>query len=81
MAEKYGRRPSEFIGFANGWLRWQFDRAVLLYGRKVDSLLSERRKNGKPRWTLQDVLNGVADGRKGGLTELMLASGAKTLDV
>lgn len=32
MAEKYGTRPSEFIGIADKWAAYNFDAAVTMIG-------------------------------------------------
>jgi len=59
------------------------DRAVGVYGRYVEHKLDERDKQGKPMFTLEDILEGRAQiGARSGvisLTALALAQGRSTL--
>jgi len=58
MATAYGRRPSELvpIDVADDWTAYQFDSAVLTFGRWVENRLAERDKKGKPKHRIQDLL-------------------------
>lgn len=83
LAEAYHQRPSFLIGITDDWLAWEFDHAVLTYGRYVDNKLDERKvKNKKTgeterKWTLEEILTGKANQPKGmSMTDIFLASGA-----
>ena len=38
------------------WTAWQFDNAVLTFGKWIDNKLAERDKDGKPVNTLRELL-------------------------
>lgn len=52
----YQTKPSDILHIKNHWLAWQFDRAVMFYGRTVENRLHEKRKNGKPKYKLEEAL-------------------------
>lgn len=57
MATAYGTRPSSLLGYdATLWVAWQFDAAVLTFGRIVEGLMSERDKRGRPVHKLANLL-------------------------
>lgn len=41
----------------NEWLAYQFDEAVFQYGRWVENKLAEVDSKGKPKYSIEDVLN------------------------
>jgi hypothetical protein len=57
QAETYKEKPSQVFGIRdNRWLGWQFDQAVLTWGRYVDNKLAEKDKEGKPKHKLSRLL-------------------------
>lgn len=53
QAETFRQTPSEMIGIQDPVIAFQFDRAILLFGRQVDNKLSVKENRGtkkKPRW-------------------------------
>lgn len=52
----------------------------MLYGKHVDVRLSETDKQGKPKWTLQDIIQGDSDAPQQ-LSGLMVASGSAGIDL
>ena len=58
MGQRYGQRPSSFIGLkADSWEAYQLDVAVLTVGRWVDGKLAETTKDGKPVHRLVELLS------------------------
>ncbi len=58
MGQRYGQRPSSFIGLrADSWAAYQLDVATLTVGRWIDSKLAETTKDGKPVHRLVDLLS------------------------
>lgn len=70
----WNKRPSEILGVKNEWLAYQFDEAVFRYGRWVENKLAEVDKKGKPKYTIDDVINNNA--RPPSLFALMANFGA-----
>lgn len=57
MAQTYGARPSSLLGFEpSDWTGWQFDNAVMFFGRWVEAHLEERDKQGKPVHKIENLL-------------------------
>lgn len=58
LSETYGQRPSAFLGLApESWEAYQLDLATLHVGRWVENKLGERRKDGRPLHTLEELLD------------------------
>lgn len=47
---------SRRLGISNSWLAWQVDNAVLMGGRMLEAAASETDTKGKPKRTLESVL-------------------------
>lgn len=62
------------LSLRSEWLAYQFDEAVFMYGRWVENKLAEVDKKGKPKYTIDDVINNNA--RPASLFSLMIAAGA-----
>lgn len=56
QAKRYGRTPAALMGVRNAWLSWMFNRAVWMFGAWVDGRLSERDKDGKPLYSLGELM-------------------------
>lgn len=67
------------LNLRSPWLAMQVDEAVFYYGRYLESRLNERDKRGKPKWKLHQLLNVRRE--VASVTDLMLASGADSLDI
>lgn len=80
MCAGYGTRPSAVVGIEDEWLAYQFDIAVFSWGRHVNNKLAECDSKGKPKYTLDDILDGVDRPRNMiSVTELFLASGLERM--
>lgn len=80
QAETYKENPSRSFGIRdNRWLAWQFDRAVLTWGRYVELKLSERDKDGKPRHKLRTLLGIKAKSQPVNIGQLTAAHGGLLL--
>lgn len=85
-ASEYGQRPSALIGIEDEWTSLDLDMAVWEYGRWVLAHLEETQKSAsgklKPRWTLQQILDGEPLKPKAQpLFALLMASGADGIDI
>lgn len=56
QCETFQTSPSDVIGIDDTWWRYQFDRAVFVFGRIVTNRLDERDKKGRRVHTLQEAL-------------------------
>ena len=57
LSASYGQRPSSFLGLApESWDAWQVDVATLQAGRYVENKLAERDKDGRPRYSIEELL-------------------------
>jgi hypothetical protein len=63
------------MGVRNQWLAWQFDRAVWYLGRYVEVEQSKTDSKGKPRRTLDDILENGAQQKQGTLDQLIAIMG------
>jgi len=56
MCQTTGSRPSDLLGLTNSWVRFCFDRAIVLAGRYTENKLSQRDKSGRPKHRLEQIL-------------------------
>lgn len=68
------------LGLRNSWVCWMLDDACAYLGLIVENKTQERDKEGKPKWTIQQVLNGEATRRRASISELFAMSGAEVMD-
>lgn len=79
QAETFGQSPAAILGITEPWIAYQFDQAVLTLGLYVSGKLGERKKNGKPKWTLTQILEGRAMKQKRGTMAQLLATFGRTV--
>lgn len=75
IASSYHQRPSQVFGLKNDWVAWQFDRAVWYLGRYVEVEQAKTGKDGKPKRSLDDILNNGERTKRGSLAQLMAMMG------
>ena len=61
LGAAYGSRPSEIVGVVNSWAAFQFDMAVLTFGRWIEN----RRAKG------ENVMALLSEDSSGGLSDLV----------
>ena len=57
QAKTFQQLPSELLGFEQVWVSWMFNNAVFYLGRHVDNKLSQRDKDGRPKYCIEEALN------------------------
>lgn len=57
LSKATSTRPSEIVDVDDPWAGYQFDQAVLYVGRYIQSRLDELDKNGRPVYSLNDLLD------------------------
>jgi hypothetical protein len=55
-ANKFGQSPAAMIGIHHFVLAYNFDEAVHLYGGWIEARRSETTKDGKPVWSMEELL-------------------------
>jgi|GEM_PF-3077976 len=78
-AKTFHKTPSELLYIRNQWLAYQFDECVNYYGSWVDGKLAQRDKKGKPRHTIESILN--KQSKAVSITALLEASDADVIDI
>lgn len=53
---------SAILGMPDEWTALQFDAAVIYFGRRIENMLNEMDKEGKPKHKLEDL---IKDGTAG----------------
>lgn len=56
LAEKAAKRPSDIVGIDDEWAAYQFDQAVIFVGVYINNKLNELDEEGKPIYTLGELL-------------------------
>lgn len=51
-----GIRPSDYVGIVDNFVRFEFDHAVTALGAYVDNKSQEFDKDGKPKYTVRQIL-------------------------
>lgn len=80
MAQTFHERPAVLLGIdpdVENYLAWDFDQAILLFGKWIDAKLSEQTKgkNSRPKHKLADLL------RDGGAQRVSIAALRKAAGV
>jgi hypothetical protein len=60
------------VGIKPNWLAYQFDGAVMIYGRYVDNESKRVKKDGKPERSLSDIIE-FGERPKRGSLEMLVA--------
>lgn len=80
QADAYSKPPAELVGIRNTWLAYQFNGAVIFYGRYVEGKLNERDDDGKPIHSIENILSGQGE-KSRDIGYRMAALGVDVLDM
>lgn len=81
-AKSYGQRPSALLKIRSSWTAYQFDEAVALFGRVVESRMQEMVKRGEKlvhKYTPEQAL-GLAP-RVISISGMLVKRGVQQMDV